>query len=368
LWCAEAIESGSIELRKMGAEAASWLPIDSATTMDNPLLRVTSADRERVIREASERSREDLRKRLWSRGLFAEISASRDDPNDWVLQTYALGRALAAIGDDDDLQQLESMSRDRSMPPNVRYWLGLVGRDLEKQWKKTTDQWPQSSNPWRHARERFDEGVVTFDGTRHPASVALWRRRRQTPDHRGSWGGAATLTADDLPAMFVSTTESATLDLPGRPSAAIAVVESTFVMGRERRFVFLGNGPYPDRSAAYLVAEHESSMSADNMILLEFEPSDYTEAKDVVFSFLGEINKGYRQPVLRSGPDAATVALDLGKIGLPLVAGLIALWLGKGKTVKVKHRGDTLDLRNVSEDSARKMLQQFLEHREGDTK
>ncbi len=247
LWCAEAIESGSIELRKMGAEAAGWLPIDSATTMDNQLLRVTSADPERVIREASERSRDDLRKRLWSRNLFAEIRASRADPNDWVLQTYPLGRALAAIGDDDDLQQLESMSRDRSVPPNVRYWLGLVARDLEKQWKKTTDQWPQSSNPWRHARERFDEGVVTFGGTKHPASVALWRRRRQTPDHRGSWGGAATLTSDDLPAMFVSTTESATLDLPGRPSAGIAVVESTLVMGREPRFVFLGNGPYPDR-------------------------------------------------------------------------------------------------------------------------
>ena len=58
-----------------------------------------------------------------------------------------------------------------------------------------------------------------------------------------------------MPAIFVSTTESATLDLPGRTSATIAVVESTFVMGRGRRFVFLGNGPYPDRSVAHLVGE-----------------------------------------------------------------------------------------------------------------
>lgn len=247
LWCTEATDSGSIELRKIGAEAAGWLPLDAAATMDNALLRMTSADRERVVREASKRSRNDLRKRLWSSELLEQISASRPDPNDWVLQSYALGRALAAIGDDDDLEQLECMSRDRSVPPNVRYWLGLVIGDLEKQWKKTTEEWPQSASPWRHARERFEEAAVTFDGTQYRASVSLWRRRRETPDHRVSWGGAATISTDDLPPWSARSIESATLDLPGRSLAAVAVVESTFGTGHEPRFVFVGNGPYPDR-------------------------------------------------------------------------------------------------------------------------
>ncbi len=243
-WCAEALGASPIKLRMMGAEAACWLPIDDERTLDNESVRRASGDLERVVREAAQQSRQDMRKRRWCRELLQQISQPRADPNDWVLESYTLGRALASIGDDENLAQLESMSRDPALPPNVRYWLRLVAGDLEKQWRKTTQTWPQSSYPWSGAREQLTGGI-TVDGAQHRASVALWRRRRSTPGRPESWGGAATFSSESPMVFKALDAESVILDLPGRPPASIAVVESS-----DRRIIFLGNDLYPDERSA----------------------------------------------------------------------------------------------------------------------
>jgi hypothetical protein len=136
------------------------------------------------------------------------------------------------------------MSDDERIPPNVRYWVTTVAKEVEKQWRKTTEKWPQASFPWRGALENA-EGTLTIDGSKHAVRLSLWLKRRTSPDDVSSWGGVATLAEQSPAAIFRAVDAAAvTVDIAGRPSAAVLVVESS-----GHRLVLVGNAAYPERDS-----------------------------------------------------------------------------------------------------------------------
>jgi hypothetical protein len=99
-------------------------------------------------------------------------------------------------------------------------------------------------------------------------------------------------------------------------------------------------------------------------VLLIFDPSDYVEAKHVVIAAVGASNVNLQPNAeqMRSAPPTPEILVYLAKVGLPALTGLIAFWLGKGKRVIVKVGTRQLNLSNVSDASAEKLVREFLSH------
>lgn len=102
---------------------------------------------------------------------------------------------------------------------------------------------------------------------------------------------------------------------------------------------------------------------ADSALLI-FDPIDFVEAKDHVLSILGRgsVNLYPNADRLRNTPPSPELLVYLAKVGVPALAGLVALWLGKGKRITLKVGTRQLTLSNVSEAAAQKLVQEFLNH------
>jgi HEAT repeat protein len=246
-WCAEAYQSGAIHLRRLAVEAAAWLPIDSAESVDNEIIRKGRADAERTVRDAADRARLDMRRRSWARYLLAEMRSGASGDDRHVHKQYRTSRALVRVGDDDDIRSLDRLSLDAVYPPNVTYWLERTREELEKQWKKTTAKWPE---PWRHwdaAIERV-RGTLSAGGHQHVADLHLWRRRGKGAEGTSGWGGAGDVEVTGHTLRLGETRDEVTLTIAGRQPVRALVVSVTHNLGaRKSDIVLTGNGPYPER-------------------------------------------------------------------------------------------------------------------------
>ena len=99
-------------------------------------------------------------------------------------------------------------------------------------------------------------------------------------------------------------------------------------------------------------------------VLLVFDPPDFVEAKDLVLSIAGSDNVDLNphRDRLRNAPPTPELLVYLAKFGVPALTGLVALWLGKGKRITVKVGTRQLNLSNISEAAAQKLVEEFLNH------
>jgi len=238
-WCDEAFRSGAIHLRRLAIEAAAWLPIDSEASLDNAVVRNGRTDAERTVRDAADRAARDMRRRSWARSLLAEMKSGAHDDERHVHRQYRTSKALARVGDDEDLRALDTLRRDPAYPPNVAYWFERTREELEKQWKKTTGEWPE---PWRHwnaAVERV-QGTLSAAGNDHVADLYLWHRRGKGAEGVSGWGGAGQVESMGHAMQLAHASGEITLAIEGRRSARALVVSMT-----NSEIVLTGNGPYP---------------------------------------------------------------------------------------------------------------------------
>jgi hypothetical protein len=242
-WCADAYQSGSIHLRCLAMEAASWLQIDSEQTLDNAMIRVGLADAERSVRDTAERCQGEMRRRAWARSLLHEVKTGARNIEEHVNTHYRFGHALARIGDDEDLRELESMSRDTTYPPNVSYWFERTAEQLAKQWKRTTEAWPQPWLQWEGAIERV-RGTVSAKGTDHTLDLHLWRRRARGAEGFSGWGGAAPILSGADMWRFAQAHEEVVVQVENRRPARALIVGVN-----NNGIVLTGTGPYPSESA-----------------------------------------------------------------------------------------------------------------------
>lgn len=247
-WCDEAFRSGAIHLRRLAIEAAAWLPIDSEASLDNAVVRNGRTDAERTVRDAADRAARDMRRRSWARSLLAEMNSGAHDDERHVHKQYRKSKALARVGDDEDLRALNRLRRDPTFPPNVAYWFERTREELEKQWKKTTAEWPE---PWRHwdaAIERV-QGTLSVNGQDHGVELYLWHRRGKGAEGISGWGGAGRVESAGHTLHLAQTRDDVILTIEGRQPARALVVSVTHNLGAERsEIVLTGNGPYPRRT------------------------------------------------------------------------------------------------------------------------
>ena len=242
-WCDEAYRSGAIHLRRLAIEAAAWLPIDSEASLDNAVVRNGRADAERTVRDAADRAGRDMRRRSWARSLLTEMKSGAHHDERHVHKEYRTSMALARVGDDEDLRALDTLRRDPACPPNVAYWFERTREELEKQWKKTTAEWPE---PWRHwnaAIERV-QGTLSAAGNNHVADLYLWHRRGKGAEGISGWGGAGQVESIGHAMQLAHAGGEITLAIEGRRSARALVVSMT-----NSEIVLTGNGPYPANDA-----------------------------------------------------------------------------------------------------------------------
>jgi hypothetical protein len=244
-WCDEAYRSGAIHLRRLAIDAAAWLPIDSETSLDNAVVRNGRADAERTVRDAADRAGRDMRRRSWARSLLADMKSGAHNDERHVHKQYRTSIALARVGDDEDLRTLDTLRRDPASPPNVAYWFERTREELEKQWKKTTGEWPE---PWRHwdaAIERV-KGTLSVGGQDHVVELHLWHRRGRGAEGISGWGGAGRVDSPGYTLHLAQTRDDVTLTIEGRQLARALVASLTHKLGAEgAEIVLTGNGPYP---------------------------------------------------------------------------------------------------------------------------
>ena len=240
-WCDQALTSQSISRRRIAAETAGWLPIDSDETLDNEQLRSAARDPERTVRSASAKAREALRLRHWSNELRRRISVPSPDPNKWVREGYAASRALSHIGDDADIDELRALARDSGTPPNVAYWLSRTADAIQKAWNDRTSKWPGAWLPWQGALEQVDATLGLLDQTLS-VRTTLWLRRGEPGREPNAWGGVAWVSAGQGYSLWVGDgSGAATLTIPGRTAVRVLLVATDGT-----KMVFTGNDHYPD--------------------------------------------------------------------------------------------------------------------------
>ncbi len=240
-WCNQALESRTISRRRIAAEAAGWLPVDSGETIDNEQLRIAARDPERTVRSASAKAREALRFRSWSAELRRRIVAPSSDPNEWVLRSYAASRALSHIGDDADIDELRALAAERTTPPNVAYWLNRTAEAIQQSWKDRTAKWPGEWLPWQGALEQLDATLSLLNQSL-TVRTTLWLRRGEPGREPNAWGGVAWVReGQGYSLWFGGGANGATLTIPGRNPVTVLLVATDGT-----KMVFSGNDQYPE--------------------------------------------------------------------------------------------------------------------------
>jgi hypothetical protein len=114
---------------------------------------------------------------------------------------------------------------------------------LEKQWRKTTGEWPE---PWRHwhgAIERV-KGTLSTGGSAHTADLYLWHRRGKRAEGVSDWGRAAYVEHMGHALSLAQARGEVVLAIDGRRPTPVLVVNA-----RNSEIVLTGNGPYPNGEA-----------------------------------------------------------------------------------------------------------------------
>jgi hypothetical protein len=239
-WCKSAAQSDTIAVRRLAASACGWQPTDSDVTLDNDILRRLLADVEKSVREAADRARREARHRRWAGELLSQLRQSHPDPNERVLRAFAASRALANVGDDDDLNSIQSLLRDEDLAPNVRYWLENTYKLIQKKWQELTKKWPE---PWTHWEGRIEhfEGTFKAGTVEYSAAVTVWLRTG-FGDELSEWGGSATL--HNVGGRFFVDLDSRDTIVLTAANRADARVVLTEVSG-DGFVVFKGSGHFP---------------------------------------------------------------------------------------------------------------------------
>ena len=241
--CKQWIGLGSIKARVRAAEAATWMAHDDESTLDNVLQRHLLSDPERRVREAAKRSRDDLQRReaaLELRHLLAEPIT--EDFNSWVLRHYAIGLGLARIGDDFDARQLRKLIDETRLAPPVHRFFNRILDALDKQWKETTQKWPEPWLPWTGYIEECP-GELKVGDQSYPCRFSLWQEIGEGIGNYHSWGGAVFPTSTQPWWTFgTSHTPRVEIHIANRLPA-----EALIINAGSHGIILSGTGPYPDR-------------------------------------------------------------------------------------------------------------------------
>lgn len=281
LWiiCDDWVNNSEAQLRQQAAEAISWLPDEqTAEPESNAIsqipewLHALSSDREREVREATQRTVIERRKRQLANQYIVRVETavhqariserngttsvpSARETNAALLTTYRYGRALIHVGQDDHLSRLRQLAEDPKVAPHIRHWLEELIGPLESNWTKVTQKWPQPWLPWEGDIEEID-GFVWVKDKQYRAHFSLSQRPADTSQGYAKWDGAilprsrstapellaaGEETAADLSTFTLLMQDELKIIIPSRPPTRVYVTRS----GTHEATFFGSNDPYP---------------------------------------------------------------------------------------------------------------------------
>ena len=239
--CQSWIMNTSAELVEKAAEACCWLDDGDHigdTTGFHAVYSRLAIHPDQNVREAAKRSWESRRALRWADTYLAKVTNVKDGSNDEILKAWCFGEALAHLGDDESVRQLEEHAANAIYSPNHKYWLKhLIGKTKEN-WKKTTGQWPE---PWQTMPGTIEEGNGWFTASGHPdiqVKYTLWYQPASSPFEKHTWGGY--IFAEGL---LLNRSRGVLKLADGRQSEIYFPVS----IGQEANF--LGMGLYPRKNA-----------------------------------------------------------------------------------------------------------------------
>jgi len=231
-------EENPVGLRKRAAEAFGWLDTSNgqitAEDLEN-LYRVLQTDPEKIVRETTSRSIEERRHRLWAKQYLHVVMSVQGSSNEEVMNAWCHAEALAQIGDDACIEALRNHLQD-DLPPHIRHWINRLIKTLEKNWRKTTEKWPEPWFAWDGLIEQGNGKAIISENEVIEIEYSIWQQRAAQPLEVSSWGGAM------WPIPFWQAQKVQTIELKTGASGKIHVSDIL-----NERVIFSGRGDYPTK-------------------------------------------------------------------------------------------------------------------------
>jgi hypothetical protein len=226
-----------VELHQRAAEACGWL--DGVIDEDGSdaftgLYQTLVTDPEKSVRETAERTWKERRNRLWAEKYLSIVMNVKGETNKEILDAWRYGEALARTGDDSCVQALREHLEKGSHPPNLRYWIGQIIEDMQQNWRKETEKWPEPWFAWEGTIEEGQGKAQISNSETTEVNYSVWCQPAPTPSELGDWGGAMWCTPMSLESG------DGMIELEDGQRGKITVFRISGDIA-----IFVGSGPYP---------------------------------------------------------------------------------------------------------------------------
>ncbi|HAE39375.1 MAG TPA: hypothetical protein DCG57_12165 [Candidatus Riflebacteria bacterium] len=227
------------EVRTWAAEAVGWINVDySVHTEVSKAIAALRLDVHKVVRETLANALTARRLRQWSSEYLKRLDQLHNPSNAEMLAAWRYGWALARIGNDDILDELQRIRDDQNRAPNVRHFASLLRKDAEKQWNETRKSWPNPIFPLK-GRVEAGNGLIVVDDKQWDVEYILWGEPAKHPGDYGRWGGNCRLKEDPKGALFFGRDGEIRIE-GGRTGRGFVQAWSNIT-----DLVFCGSGEYP---------------------------------------------------------------------------------------------------------------------------
>ena len=177
----------SIE-RNERIRAAELIPCLADSEENARRVESLQSDPVRNVRDASRDAlAERTRRRLASR-YYAQISSVADPSDSETLRVVRYVQSLAEVGDDSTLADLGEHLQEAEMASRVRHLKSWLYKELEQEWRKRRDKWPQ---PLAQIQGTIvtGEGSLRIQGASLEGRYRLWTKARDSRGQHFDWGG-----------------------------------------------------------------------------------------------------------------------------------------------------------------------------------
>lgn len=238
--CEYWFQDSSLEFNLRASEACGWLDDEIEDKKGFAIIHDgVSTHPERRVRETAKITWEERRQRIWSEQYLEIALQVKGNSNQDVFDAWCYGEALTQVGDDDTKIRLNHHIANETLPPNVRYWLRRIYKNLEKKWKQKTQKWP---DPWIDLSGMIEIGSGKLrTGTQViDVQYSINLRAAAEPSELHSWSGIITPVSFFDYIKYFQKLDYANIVLENGSEGKI------FISGMTGSTIsFSGTGPYP---------------------------------------------------------------------------------------------------------------------------
>ncbi len=205
--CDALLTSHDVQERMLAAEAWAWLPDFAVSGMaeSGPIIHNLHAQRfhtslledaSKRVRDTAQRAADAKKRRDIARHYQIKLMTELPNANPEMLRSWKFGYALALIGDDDAIRTLQVHLSRTETSPCVRFWLVGLIQQMEKNWSKTMEKWPEPTARVPGGMEVV-EAVVRIKGRPVSLNCTLWHLSRATSEDDWRWGGFGVVLGEE---------------------------------------------------------------------------------------------------------------------------------------------------------------------------